>query len=180
MVATWPNFAKKHAIICLEALLFLISFTDGFSSRKAHTADCCFISGSYWYTQFRLLLQCPKCEDTFLRQIFLAHGFTSPPYPLLLFTQVMEHRTGTTFPYAKAVVRLPHEIFMISCISAYVIFGSFLIRDCTLETFSGVIDGHCHSITTVIVFQRSRSRHKLFEPPENSGFGLRLISKTEV
>ena len=34
-------------------------------------------------------------------------------------------------------VRLPDEIFLISCISAYVIFGSFLIRDSTLETFSG-------------------------------------------
>ena len=51
MVATWPNFAKKHAIICLEALLFLLNFTGGFSSGKTHTADCCFVSGSYWYTQ---------------------------------------------------------------------------------------------------------------------------------
>ena len=51
MVATWPNFAKKHAIICLEAHLFLSDFTCGFSSGKPHTADCCFISRSYWYTQ---------------------------------------------------------------------------------------------------------------------------------
>ena len=51
MVATWPNFAKKHAIICLEALLFLLNFTGGFSSGKTHTSDCCFVSGSYWYTQ---------------------------------------------------------------------------------------------------------------------------------
>ena len=51
MVATWPNFAKKQAIICLEALLFLLNFTGGFSSGKTHTADCCFVSGSYWYTQ---------------------------------------------------------------------------------------------------------------------------------
>ena len=33
---------------------------------------------------------------------------------------------------------------------------------------------------TVIVFQRSRSRHELSEPPENSGFGRRLVSKQSV
>ena len=47
MVATWPNFAKKHAIICLEALLFLLNFTGGFSSGKTHTSDCCFVSRAY-------------------------------------------------------------------------------------------------------------------------------------
>ena len=51
MVETWPNFAKKHAIICLEALLFLLNFTGGFSSGKTHTSDYCFVSGPYWYTQ---------------------------------------------------------------------------------------------------------------------------------
>ena len=35
-------------------------------------------------------------------------------------------------------VRLPDEIFMVSCISAYVMLGSFSIRDPTLETFSEV------------------------------------------
>ena len=35
-------------------------------------------------------------------------------------------------------MRLSDEIFMASGISAYVIFGSFSIRDSTLETFSGV------------------------------------------
>ena len=35
MLATWPNFAKKHSIICLEAILFLLNFTAGFSSGKA-------------------------------------------------------------------------------------------------------------------------------------------------
>ena len=75
-------------------------------------------------------------------------------------------------------VRLPNEIFMISYISAYVISGSFLIRDSALEMFSGVtVVGRYHSTTTVIAFQRSLSRHELYEP-ENSGFGQRLISKT--
>ena len=81
IVAAWPKFAKKHAIICLEALLFLLNFIGGFSSGKTHTADCCFVSGSYWYTQVSLLLQCPSCEETFLLQIFLACECTSPPFP---------------------------------------------------------------------------------------------------
>ena len=74
---------------------------------------------------------------------------------------------------------------MISCISAYAILVSFFMRDSALETFSGVTvvdvfwgSGRCHSTTTVIVFQRSRSRHELSEPPENSGFGRRLTTKT--
>ena len=69
-------------------------------------------------------------------------------------------------------MRLSQEIFMMSCISAYGIFVSFLIRD----VFWG--NGRCHSSAMVIVFQRSRSRHELSEPLENSGFGWRLISKT--
>ena len=73
-------------------------------------------------------------------------------------------------------VRLPDEIFMISCISVYAVFGSFLIRDSTLDIFWG--NGRCRSTTTVMVLQRSCSRHELSEPPENSGFGRRLISKT--
>ena len=31
--------------------------------------------------RFLLLLRCPKREETFLRQIFLTCGCTSPPYP---------------------------------------------------------------------------------------------------
>ena len=30
--------------------------------------------------RFRLMLQCPKCEETFLRQIFLACGCSNPPH----------------------------------------------------------------------------------------------------
>ena len=51
IVATWPNFARKQTIICLEALLFLLNFTGGFSSGKTHTAKSCFISRSYCYSQ---------------------------------------------------------------------------------------------------------------------------------
>ena len=70
-------------------------------------------------------------------------------------------------------VRLPDEIFMISCISVYAIFGQGIYPR---DVFWG--NGCCHSTTTVIVFQRSRSRHELCEPPQNSGYGRRLISKT--
>ena len=44
----------------------------------------------------------------------------------------------TTRQSWRMQMRLPNKILMISCISAYVIFGSFLIRDSTLETFSEV------------------------------------------
>ena len=67
-------------------------------------------------------------------------------------------------------VRLPDEIFMTSCVSVYAIFESSLIRDSTLETFYWG-NGRCHSTTTAIVFQRSRSRYELCDPPENSGSG---------
>ena len=39
------NFAKKHAVVCLEALLVLLNVTGGFSSEKTHTTDCWFILG---------------------------------------------------------------------------------------------------------------------------------------
>ena len=74
-------------------------------------------------------------------------------------------------------MRLSDEIFMICCISAYVIFASSLIKDSTLQTFSGA-NGRCHSTIMVIAFQPSCTRHELSEPPENSGFSRRSISKT--
>ena len=190
MVAAWSNFAKKHAIICLEALLFLLNFTGGLLSGKTHIADCYFVSGRIGIRRFCLLLRCPRHKKTFLRQIFSVCGCTSPPYPLLLFTQVMGHPTPRQ-PW-QMQGRLPDEIFMIFCISAYVIFGSFLIRDSTLETFSGVtvvaIRSQRSSSASVLAPDMnclnhlktvgSSSRHELSEPPENSGFGQRLISKT--
>ena len=58
------------------------------------------------------------------------------------------------------------EIVIIFCTSVYVIFGSILVKDSTLETFWG--NGHCHSTTPLIVFRGSRATHEC----------LRLISKT--
>ena len=103
------------------------------------------------------------------------------PTPLLLFTQVMGHPTGTTFPCAKAVVKNAnetswwhlHDILYFSVCHFWVLLNQGLyLRD----VFWG--NDHCHLSTTVIIFQRSRSRYELSEPPENSGFGQRLISKT--
>ena len=75
-----PNFGKKHAIICLEALLFLLNFTDGFSSGKTHITVAS-SRGRIGIPRFHLLLRCPNREETFIRQFFLACGCTSPPYP---------------------------------------------------------------------------------------------------
>ena len=103
------------------------------------------------------------------------------PTQLLLFTQVMGHPTGTTFSCAKAVVKNAretswwnlHDILYFSV--CY--FGGLLYNGLyPWDAFWG--NGRCHSTITVIVFQRSRSRHELSEPPENSVFGRRLISKT--
>ena len=89
------------------------------------------------------------------------------PVPLLHFTQVMGHPRDTVIPYAKAVVgkhaeRFLSEIFMVSCISAYAIFGSLVIRDSTPDTFSGIMVPN-HSVATVVVFLHYRARHALFK-----------------
>ena len=43
--------------------------------------NCCFVLGCIGMPRFHLLLRHPKREETFLCQIFLACGYTSPPYP---------------------------------------------------------------------------------------------------
>ena len=80
MVATWPNFAKKGAVICLEAPLFLLNFTGGFSSGKTHTTVASSLH-RIAIPRFRLVWRRPNREETFLRQMFLACGYTTPPYP---------------------------------------------------------------------------------------------------
>ena len=63
-------------------LFVLLNFTGGLSSGKTDPTDCCFVSGPYWYlSSVRLLLRCPKSEETFLRQMFLACACTSLPCP---------------------------------------------------------------------------------------------------
>ena len=105
MVATQLNFAKKHAIICLETLLFLLNFTGGFSSGKTHTADCCFVLGLYWYTQVSSPVTMSQTWGDLPPSNCLCCGCTSPPYLLLLFTQVMGYQMGTTFLFTNAVVK---------------------------------------------------------------------------
>ena len=81
MVATWSNFAKKHSIVCLQALLFLLNFTLGSHLGRPTPPTVASSRGCIGIPRFCLLLRCPKREETFLRQIFLAHGWTSPPDP---------------------------------------------------------------------------------------------------
>ena len=59
--ATLPNLAKKIANICLKVLLDLLNFTAGISSGKSKTEDCCWVSGSYWYT--RILVTDDDIQD---------------------------------------------------------------------------------------------------------------------
>ena len=95
---------------CLEALLFVSNFTGGLSSGKTHTADCCFVSGSYWYTQVSSPATMSQTRgDLPPSKLSLHVGPPIHPTPLVLDTQVMGHPTGTTFPYAKAVVKNASE-----------------------------------------------------------------------
>ena len=143
MVATWPIFVEKHAIICLEALLFVLNFTSGFSSEKTHTSDNCYVSGSYWYAQVsspetmsqtRGDLPPSNFRSMWVHQSTLPHFCSSHR----LWGIQRAQRFLTPRQSWSMRVRLPDEIFMNSCISAYAILGSFLIRESTLETFSGV------------------------------------------
>ena len=95
---------------CLETLLFVSNFTCGLSSGKTHTADCCFVSGSYWYTQVSSPATMSQTRGDLPPSKFSLHvGSPIHPTPLLLDTHVMGHSTGTTFPYAKAVVKNASE-----------------------------------------------------------------------
>ena len=81
MMATWQNFAKKHALICLEAYLFLSNFTCGFSSGKPHTADCCFVSRPNWYTQVLSHVTMIQTRGDLPPSNVLSMWVTNPPYP---------------------------------------------------------------------------------------------------
>ena len=136
------EFAKKHAIICLETLLFLLNFTGGISSGKTNTADCCFVSRSCWYTQVSSSVTMSQTRGDLPLSNFLSmwvHQSTLPRFcsSLSLWGTQRAQLFLTPRQSWRMRVRLPDEI-MTSCISTYVILGSFLIRDSTLETFSGV------------------------------------------
>ena len=85
MVATWPNFAKKCAIICLQALLFLLNFTGGFSCGKTHTADCCFVSGSCLYEGHSLCFAIWFFNNTY-NTLSIPVFRRNPPQPVHIFS----------------------------------------------------------------------------------------------
>ena len=77
------EFSKKHDIICLEALLFLLNFTGGLSSGKTRTTDCCLVSGSYWYTQVSSLVTMSQTRGDLPPSNFLSvwlHQSTLPRF----------------------------------------------------------------------------------------------------
>ena len=147
IVVTWPNFAKKHAIICLEALLFLLNFTD----PCRWLLLCLGVVLAYLY--FVSCFDVPNARRPSSVKFSQHLGVPVHSTLLLLFTQLMGHPAGTTFPYAKAVVKNAsetsrwtlHDILYFSVCHfwvllnqrLYVIFGFFLIRDSTFEMFSG-------------------------------------------
>ena len=45
------EFCQKTRYHLFGSTSVSLNFTGGFSSGKTHTSDCCFVSGSYWYTQ---------------------------------------------------------------------------------------------------------------------------------
>ena len=158
-VATWPNFANEHAIICLDALLFLFNSTGGFTSGKTHRADCCFVSGLYWYTQVLSPFATSQTRGELPPSNFLSIWVHQSILPLFcsslrLWGTRRTQRFLTPRQSRRMRVRLHGEIFVISCILACVIFGSLLIRDSTLETFS-VVTG------AAIRLQRSSSSNVL-------------------
>ena len=173
MVATWWNFAKKQAIICLEALLFLLHFTGGFSSGKTHIADCCFVSRSYWCTQVSSPVTMSQTRGDLPPSNVLSmrlHQSTLPRF-------CSHSGYGTLNGYNVSLrqgcreekrVRLPDEIFMISCISAYAIFGSFLIRDSTIGTSSGV--------TVVAIRPQRSSSSNVLAPDMNCLNHLKIVA----
>ena len=150
-MATWPNFAKKHVIICLEALLLLLNFTGGYSSGKTHTADCCFI-----YPGFVSSYDVPNAKRP-----------SSVKFSLHVAQRFLTPRQSR-----RMRMRLPDEIFMISCISAYGIFGSSLIRDSTLETFSGV--------TVVVIRPHRKSSSNVLSPDMNCLNHRKTVALDEI
>ena len=156
----------------LEVLLFLLNFTGGFSSGKTHTADCSFVSGSYWYTQVCLLLQSPKREETFLRQIFLACGCTSPPYPASTLHSDYWAPNGHNVSLRQGSREEREWDFPMKSswypVFQRVIFGSLLIRDSTIEALSGV--------TVVAIWPQRSSSSNVLAPDMNCLNRLKTVA----
>ena len=144
MVATWPNLQRNTLPFVWKHFCFLWISQVGSHLGIPTLPTVALSRGCIGIPKFCLLLWCPKREETILHQIFLACECTSPPYPAFALHSAYGARNGHNISLRqgsreKRAWDFPDEIFMISCISAYVIFGSFLIRTSTLETFSGVM-----------------------------------------
>ena len=98
---------------CKETRYYLFGSTSvSFEFRmwvliwEDHTADCCFVSGSYWYTQVASPVTMSQTRGGLPLSTFLSMWVHHlDPSLLLLFTQVMGHPMGTMFPYARVVVK---------------------------------------------------------------------------
>ena len=90
IVAMWPVFPHKPAIICLEALLFPLNFTSGFSSGKTHTAQLFLrLGGCIDIPRFCLMSQCFNTRRSSSVKFTWHVGAPTYSTPLLLFTHVM-------------------------------------------------------------------------------------------
>ena len=134
-------------------------------SGKTHTADCCFVSGSYWYTQVLSPVMMSQTLGDLPPSNFHSmwvHQSTLPRIcsSLRLWGTQRDQRFLTPRQLRIMRVTLPDEILMIFCISVYFIFGVLLNQGLDPTGFFRG-SGHRHSTTMVIAFQRSRSRHEL-------------------
>ena len=105
------------------------------------------------YPGFVYCYNVPNARRPSSVNFLLACGCITPPYPASAlysgYGAPSWHNVSSTPRQSRRMrVRLPDEILMTSCISAYVILGSFLTRDSTLQMFSGV---------TVVAIQPQRS-----------------------
>ena len=127
MVAMLSDFAKKHAIMCLETFLFVLNLTDGFSSEKTQTVDCCFVSGTYRYTQVSSPVIMSQTRGDLRSSNFLNMWVNESTLTSFCFsprwwgTQWAQHFIEQSW---RMRVRPPDEIFTITCISARHFWGS--------------------------------------------------------
>ena len=110
MVATWPNFVKNHAIICLQAPLSNLKFNRWVLIwEDPHRQLLLRLGVVLVYPGFVSCYDVPKARRPSSVKFSLHVGAQIHPTPLLLFTEVMGHPAGTTFPYAKAVAKNASE-----------------------------------------------------------------------
>ena len=143
MVATWPNFTKKYASICLKALLFSCEFHRWvLFLGDPHRRLLLRLGIVLVYPSFVSCYDVPNARRPSSSNFhsMWVHQSTLPRFcfSLRLWGTQRAQRFLTPRQSRRMLVRLLDESLMISCISAFVMFGSLLISDSTLQTFSGV------------------------------------------